>query len=135
MLAFLLAILAAVAPLTKPFFVYDLKPKHIQKGAYGRPSCGGAERFARDRWKVRVWNYDHVTVNGMTWKIDDQAWGNGPPLGDMRLVFRVNEAAYTYLVMELYTNRDGALGKLSLIGRTPDRDSCTDIIDLEGSRE
>lgn len=131
----LLAIFAAIAPLARPFYTYALRPTHVSAGAYGLPSCGGARRFLNEKWKVRVWSYDRVTVNGMTWRIDDEAWGDGPPLGDMRLVFRVNEAAYTYLVMDLYTNRDGAIGKLALIGRTPDRAECTDVIDLEGECE
>ena len=126
----ILPVLAALAT-APPVYTYQLKPTRVE---LGQPSCGGARRFAKEKWTVRVWSYDHVTVNGMAWKIDPDAWRSGPTLGDMRLVFQADAQAYTFLVLDLYTNERGAIGRFTIFGHTPDREPCSDSVMLEGVR-
>lgn len=128
-----LATLVSTSEAGRPMYSYKLKATHIEAGAYGRPSCGNTQRFRKDTWNVRVWDYGRVTVNGMRWDVTDHAWGDGPPLGNVSLQYRAQPDAYTWLGLDLYTNRDGAIGKLTLTGRlpSPSRAECIDVVSLE----
>jgi hypothetical protein len=90
-------------------------------------SCGATKRMMKDKHVMKIKDDGRVFIDGMEWQVQNEE-------PDSLVTFHMRPGQHTYLMINAYVSTRGLAGKYIIVGLTPKREKCFDVVYIDGKR-